>query len=159
MHSELKIVIRRSFLCSRRAGRFLCPQHDNIIGASVEIVYVRVYTCTCVRMSRPRPTARLRMRNSETRAARLCMGHDSVLITALANRGYGIAKTALPNHPPHVCVALLSRRATWLLYSLLVAVQPALRSRSPRNAQHFTSSTKENGAVYMFRPDAQPVSR
>ena len=52
-------------------------------------------------------------------------GGRSVLITALANRGYGIAKTALPNHPPHVCVALLSRRlksATWLLYSLLVAV-------------------------------------
>ena len=54
--------------------------------------------------------------------------YGNVLITALANRGYGIAKTALPNHPPHVCVALLSRRlksATWLLYSLLVAVQSA----------------------------------
>ena len=38
------------------------------------------------------------------------MGHDSVLITALANRGYEIAKIALLNHPPHVCVALLSRR-------------------------------------------------
>ena len=47
------------------------------------------------------------------------MSHDSVLIAALANRGYGIAKTALPNHPPRVCVALLSRRlksATWLPY-------------------------------------------
>ena len=69
-------------------------------------------------------------------------GEYRVLIAALANRGYGIAKTALPNHPPHVCVALLSRllkSATWLLYSLLVAVQSATRSRSPRNAQHFTN--------------------
>ena len=56
------------------------------------------------------------------------MGHDSALITALANRVYGIAMTALPNHPPDVCVALLSRRLkslTWLLYSLLVVVQSA----------------------------------
>ena len=56
------------------------------------------------------------------------MGQDSVQIRVLANRGYGIAKpkTALPNHPPLVCVPLLSTRlksATWLLYSLLVSIQ------------------------------------
>ena len=31
-------------------------------------------------------------------------------IPALAKRGYGMAKTALPIQPPFVCVALLSRK-------------------------------------------------
>ena len=58
----------------------------------------------------------------------------------LPNRGYGIAKTALPIQPPLVCVALLSKYCFWLLYSLLVAVQSQpRRSRPLPNAQHFTS--------------------
>ena len=53
------------------------------------------------------------------------MEQDSVLITALANRGYGIAKTALPiDLPLLVCVALLIR---WLKSRDLADVQSAGR--------------------------------
>ena len=67
------------------------------------------------------------------------MGQENVMISGLANRSYGIAKAAVPIYPPLVCIALLSRQlksATWLLYSLLVAVQSATSLTLTRNAQH-----------------------
>ena len=51
-----------------------------------------------------------------------------------------MAKTALPIQPPFVCVALLSRKkSTECCRVCLSLLCLPLRSRSPHNAQHFTS--------------------
>ena len=73
-------------------------------------------------------------RNSriETPCAKRLKRQDSAPGSAIAKRGHGMAKTALPIQPPLVCIAHLSRKKQseiWLLFlvlnSLLVAVHSA----------------------------------
>ena len=135
-----------------------------LIGASVSepllmSMCVRTYVCPAVRPTavRPRWTARLRMREIRTPHSSKCICHLRRLhegwvtnknakreaaprqrfripIPAIAKRGYGMAKTALPIQPPFVCDALLGREkkqsATWLLYRVLHGLLVAVVSAS-----------------------------